>query len=204
MLFAVCCDGNCPSYISLSHVWFWELVLTKVLSLILKRSWAKWFTVIFFTLLWLWVIFWLCWWDLLCPKQNRVPRGPPGGYHNQHGGYRPSGPPQQWGPPSAPPPSYGGYSQATQYPGPQQYQGPPQAYGAYPQQPSSGYTSSGWDQRSPATAAQPLHQGSYDYYAQQGQQVIYFASNRAKFYLLGVRFHHYPTCFVGYVPCVLS
>ncbi|CAK9191297.1 unnamed protein product [Sphagnum troendelagicum] len=102
--------------------------------------------------------------------ENRVPRGPPGGYHNQHGGYRPSGPPQQWGPPSAPPPSYGGYSQATQYPGPQQYQGPPQAYGAYPQQPSSGYTSSGWDQRSPATAAQPLQQGSYDYYAQQGQQ----------------------------------
>ncbi len=138
------------------------------------------------------------------PKQNRVPRGPPGGYHNQHGGYRPSGPPQQWGPPSAPPPSYGGYSQATQYPGPQQYQGPPQAYGAYSQQPSSGYTSSGWDQRSPATAAQPLHQGSYDYYAQQGQQVIYFASNRAKFYLHGVRFHHYPTCFVGYVACVLS
>ncbi len=105
-------------------------------------------------------------------KQNRVTRGPPGSYHNQHGGYRPSGPHQQWGPPSAPPPSYGGYSQATQYPGPQQYQGPPQAYGAYSQQPSSGYASSGWDRRTPSTAAQPVPQGSYDYYAQQGQQVF--------------------------------
>ncbi|KAH8971540.1 hypothetical protein BDL97_02G148200 [Sphagnum fallax] len=102
--------------------------------------------------------------------ENRVTRGPPGSYHNQHGGYRPSGPHQQWGPPSAPPPSYGGYSQATQYPGPQQYQGPPQAYGAYSQQPSSGYASSGWDRRTPSTAAQPVPQGSYDYYAQQGQQ----------------------------------
>ncbi|CAM6021011.1 unnamed protein product [Sphagnum balticum] len=101
--------------------------------------------------------------------ENRVSRGPSGSYHNQHGGYRSSGP-QQWGPPSAPPPSYGGYSQTTQYPGQQQYQGPPQAYGAYPQQPSSGYASSGWDQRTPATAAQPAPQGSYDYYAQQGQQ----------------------------------
>ncbi len=106
-------------------------------------------------------------------KQNRVTRGPPGSYHNQHGGYRPSGPHQQWGPPSAPPPSYGGYSQATQYPGPQQYQGPPQAYGAYSQQPSSGYASSGWDRRTPSTAAQPVPQGSYDYYAQQGQQVFF-------------------------------
>jgi far upstream element-binding protein len=106
---------------------------------------------------------------LLHSKQNRVSRGPSGSYHNQHGGYRSSGP-QQWGPPSAPPPSYGGYSQTTQYPGQQQYQGPPQAYGAYPQQPSSGYASSGWDQRTPATAAQPVPQGSYDYYAQQGQQ----------------------------------
>jgi hypothetical protein len=83
-------------------------------------------------------------------------RGPPGGYHNQHGSYWPSGPPQYWGPPSTPPPSYGGYSQATQYPGPQQYQGPLQAYGAYLQQPSTGYTSSGWDQHTLATAAQSL------------------------------------------------
>jgi far upstream element-binding protein len=110
------------------------------------------------------------WGPVVYSKQNRVTRGPPGSYHNQHGGYRPSGPHQQWGPPSAPPPSYGGYSQATQYPGPQQYQGPPQAYGAYSQQPSSGYTSSGWDHRTPSTAAQPVPQGSYDYYAQQGQQ----------------------------------
>ncbi|CAM6026125.1 unnamed protein product [Sphagnum balticum] len=104
--------------------------------------------------------------------ENRMTRGPSGGYRNQHGGYRPSGPPQQWGPPSAPPSSYRGYLQATQYPGPQQYQSP-QAYGAYPLQPSTDYTSSGWDQHTPVTAALPLPHGSYDYYAQPAQQGYY-------------------------------
>ena len=112
-----------------------------------------------------------CGWIL---PQNRVSRGPPGSYNQQQGGgYRPPGPPQQWGgPPTAPPPY--GYQQAPQYPGPpQQYQqGPPPAYGQYPQQPAAGYAT-GWDQRSPAPAAQPQQQTSYDYYGQQGQQVAF-------------------------------
>jgi len=102
--------------------------------------------------------------------ENRTSRGPLGSY-NQHqgGGYRPSGP-QQWGPPAAPPPY--GYQQPPHYPGPpQQYQQPPpQAYGQFSQQPAGGY-SSGWEQRSPASAAQPQQQSSYDFYGQQSQQV---------------------------------
>ncbi|CAK9207684.1 unnamed protein product [Sphagnum troendelagicum] len=99
--------------------------------------------------------------------ENRVTRGPPGGYHQQ-GGYRPSGPPQPWVPPAPPPPSYG-YQQAPQYMGlPPQYAGPPQPYGGYSQQPTVGYAS-GWDQRSSAPPAQAQPQSSYDYYGQQGQ-----------------------------------
>jgi far upstream element-binding protein len=81
-------------------------------------------------------------------EQNRTSRGPLGSYNQQHGGgYRPPGPPQQY------------------------QQPPPQAYGQFSQQPGGGY-SSGWEQRSPASAAQPQQQTSFDYYGQQGQQVM--------------------------------
>ncbi|XP_024388756.1 uncharacterized protein [Physcomitrium patens] len=100
--------------------------------------------------------------------ENRTSR-PPGGYNLQYGsGYRPSGP-QQWGPPGAPPPY--GYQQPAHYPGPPQPypQAPPQAYGQFSQQPPGVY-SSGWEQRSPASATQAQQQSSYDYYGQQNQQ----------------------------------
>ena len=109
-------------------------------------------------------------------EQNRTTRGPLGSYNQQHGGggggggFRPSGP-QSWGPPAAPPP-YGYQQPPGHYPGlPQQYQQPPpQAYGQFPQPAAGGY-SSGWEQRSPASAAQPQQQTSFDYYGQQSQQV---------------------------------
>lgn len=112
------------------------------------------------------VLFGCFWWML---EQNRTSR-PPGGYNLQYGsGYRPSGP-QQWGPPGAPPPY--GYQQPAHYPGPPQPypQAPPQAYGQFSQQPPGVY-SSGWEQRSPASATQAQQQSSYDYYGQQNQQV---------------------------------
>eukprot|EP01018_Ginkgo_biloba_P010288 Gb_17340 [translate_table: standard] len=101
------------------------------------------------------------------PVSNRF-RSPSMGYNQQ--GYRPYGPPQQWGPRGAPRMQHPGYGYQQQgvsaYPAPsQQYQSQP--YGGYPQQAPGGYAS-GWDQRPPPPGQTPQQTGEYDYYGQQG------------------------------------